>query len=78
MSSLAFRSLRSFVCHELHKRPDPNNWSAPNVDREVHTLIDECEWPKVYDILERLAEDIERRRVAYDDNAFVRGMVIHP
>ena len=44
--------LRGTICRELHVRPDPNNWSDPNVWDEVQYLIHDCEWFKVYDIIE--------------------------
>jgi hypothetical protein len=43
---------RAIVCDLLRKRPDPNNWSAPNVWAEVEELIFSCGWPRVYDIME--------------------------
>jgi hypothetical protein len=48
-------SLRPNVCRVLRIPPDPGNWSEyPNVDLEVTRLMDECEWFKVYDIIEAL------------------------
>jgi hypothetical protein len=48
-------SLRPTVCQVLRVSPDPNNWSEyPNVNDEVNRLIAECEWFKVYDIIEAL------------------------
>lgn len=47
--------LRQVICRVLHESPDLNNWSEyPNIDREVRYLIENCEWHKVYDIIERL------------------------
>jgi hypothetical protein len=48
-------SLRPIVCRALRVSPDPNNWTEyPNVDNEVNSLVSECEWFKVYDIIEAL------------------------
>ena len=48
-------SLRPIVCRVLRVSPDPGNWSEyPNVDDEVSRLVSECEWFKVYDIIEAL------------------------
>ncbi len=46
-------TLRPLVCRILRKREDQNNWSEyPNIDNECRMLIDDCEWYKVYDIIE--------------------------
>jgi hypothetical protein len=48
-------TLRDIICNVLRKRPDPSNWSEyPNIDGEVHDLIDRCEWYRVYDIIEAI------------------------
>jgi hypothetical protein len=48
-------SLRPIVCRVLRVSPDPGNSSEyPNVDDEVNRLVSECEWFKVYDIIEAL------------------------
>lgn len=47
------RRLRPIVCAVLRERPDPSNWSEyPNIESEVDSLISNCEWFKVYDIIE--------------------------
>lgn len=49
------KSLRSALCRLLRKRPDPNNWSEyPNIDQEVRGLVDDCDWYRVYDVIEGL------------------------
>lgn len=49
------KTLRPIVCRALRKRPDPNNWSEyPNIDAEIRKLIDDCEWYKVYDVIEEI------------------------
>jgi hypothetical protein len=48
-------ALREDACTVLHARPDPSNWSAyPNVWDETQQLVFECDWYRVYDIIERL------------------------
>jgi len=48
------KTLRPVVCRALRKRPDLNNWSEyPNIDEEIRNLLDDCEWYKVYDVIER-------------------------
>jgi hypothetical protein len=50
------KELRTLVCRVLRKRRDPNNWSEyPNIDEEIHRLIDDCEWYQVYDVIESIA-----------------------
>ncbi len=35
--------VRRIACRSLREREDPRNWSYPNVNEEVHTLVDSCE-----------------------------------
>jgi len=53
-------TLRDIVCEVLLKRPDPNNWSAGNIENEVHRLIDDAPWYKIYDIAERIHANLMR------------------
>ncbi|MEQ8746325.1 hypothetical protein [Pyruvatibacter sp.] len=46
--------MRDILCRVLLTRPDQNNWSATNIEREVSGLIDDAPWYKVYDFAERL------------------------
>jgi len=49
------KTLRPVVCRALRKRPDPNNWSEyPNIDEEIRNLLDDCDWYKVYDVIEEI------------------------
>lgn len=51
--------LRTILCQALKKQPDSNNWSEfPNVDWEVNSLLQECKWYKVYDVIERVQADL--------------------
>jgi hypothetical protein len=44
---------RDIVCEVLRKRPDPSNWSEyPNIWSEVEWLVHNCDWYRVYDIVE--------------------------
>jgi len=52
--------MRDLICEVLLKRPDPNNWSAGNIEHEVHQLVDDAPWYKVYDIAERIHAEIAR------------------
>ena len=52
--------LRRIVCATLRVHPNPDNWSEyPNVWEEVQTYTNECEWFKVYDIIEALHARME-------------------
>lgn len=63
--------LRTLVCNVLRKRPDQNNWSEyPNVNNEVHELVDECEWYRVYDIIEAIARKAREVPFSYDSEKF--------
>lgn len=52
-------TMRDILCQVLLQRPDPNNWSPSNVEREVSGLIDEAPWYRVYDFAERLYAEID-------------------
>lgn len=67
--------IRRAVCDVLLKVPDPQNWSDyPNVWNEVIRYMEECRWPKVYDIAERLykaCRDSEfEESCAFDEEEF--------
>ncbi|WP_298018154.1 AbiJ-NTD4 domain-containing protein [uncultured Castellaniella sp.] len=48
--------LREMLCRLLQKRPDPQNWSAGNVEQESRMLFEEAPWYRVYDFIEDLAQ----------------------
>ncbi len=53
---------REIVCRILRERPDPSNWSEyPNIWGEVEHLVYRCDWFRVYDILEAVAQYLEKR-----------------
>lgn len=50
---------RDIVCGVLRKRPDPSNWSEyPNVWGEVEWHVHNCDWYRVYDIVEAIRADL--------------------
>ncbi|MBO9707459.1 MAG: hypothetical protein J7521_04515 [Caulobacter sp.] len=51
-------TLREVICAVLLKRPDPNNWSPGNIEREVDQLVDNAPWYKIYDLAERLHVEV--------------------
>ena len=47
--------LHRIVCETLRERFDPGNWSEyPNVWDEIQAHLHDCEWFKVYDIIEAI------------------------
>lgn len=55
--------LREIVCRTLRVRPNPHNWSDfPNVWDEVQDLVFNCQWFRVYDIIEALYASFVRDR----------------
>ncbi len=52
--------MRDVVCEVLLKRPDQNNWSVGNIEREVSALVDDAPWYKVYDLAERLYTEVAK------------------
>ena len=48
-------ALRTIICRVLLTPPDQGNWSEyPNIWDEVQYLMYQCEWFKVYDIIEAI------------------------
>jgi hypothetical protein len=65
------RTLRPLVCRALRKRPDSDNWSEyPNIDNEIHSLVDGCEWYRVYDIIEDIAGAMREAPFSFDPEQF--------
>ena len=56
------KELRGWLCKALYAVPDSNNWSSfPNVDNEVRGLLDDAPWYKVYDLIEWIYDEAEKR-----------------
>src|SRR5262249_40260197 len=48
-------TLRQIVCGVLRGFPNKYNWyDYPNVWEEVQTLVEEADWYKIYDIIEKI------------------------
>jgi len=76
-AGMTSKAIRQVVCRTLFVAPDENNWSYSNVMSEVHGLLRECEWPKVYDIAEALwrslENNLENQQIFQDElNRFFR------
>ena len=66
------KSLRSLVCRVLKKRPDENNWSDyPNIDGELRSLLDDCEWYRVYDVIEAIYRHLSEKPPSFNLNKFI-------
>lgn len=64
-AGMAPSTIRRIVCRVLFTAPDLSNWSErPNIWDEVLGLLRNCEWFKVYDIVEELWRSLEYQ----DDN----------
>lgn len=54
-AGVRYSTLRDIVCETLLFLPNPNNWSeVPNVRDEVIWYLNDCEWFKIYDIVEAI------------------------
>ena len=53
--------LRRIICKVLNKFPDTvNNWGEyPYILEEVNSLISNCEWFRIYDIIEALWKELD-------------------
>ncbi len=65
--------LREIVCRVLREVPKKSNWTEyPNVNGEVVDLVANCDWYKVYDIIEALAAALRAGSLVSSD---MRGTV---
>jgi hypothetical protein len=68
-------TLRSLVCRVLRKRQDDNNWSEyPNIDGEVSSLVDDCEWYRFYDVVEAIAAEMHEAPFSFEPEKFATEM----
>jgi hypothetical protein len=69
------KTLRPLVCRTLCKRENANNWSEyPNIDNEVRSLVDDCEWYRVYDVVEAIAAAMQHAPFSYEHEKFEAGL----
>ena len=58
------RLMRTVVCRVLRLAPNPDNWSDfPNVDGEVRYTLEDCNWFRVYDIIEEIYAEASRQNL---------------
>jgi|GEM_PF-867505 len=56
-------TVRKVFCRVLRKSPNDSNWGEyPNIDRENRELIEECEWFRVYDLIEASYQQLDRKQ----------------
>lgn len=54
--------LREIVCRVLKTPPDRDNWSEfPNIDYEISELLENCDWYKIYDIIETIIQKLKNQ-----------------
>jgi len=59
---LSPKPLRELVCQVLREAPDLNNWTDyPNITSEIDQLLQECQWYKIYDVIEEIYSELYRR-----------------
>lgn len=61
-AGLSAEATRIIVCRTLRQAPDRNNWSERPVRNEVQELVENCDWYKVYDIIEALANGVHMKQ----------------
>lgn len=50
---MGLKKLREIVCLATKEAPDPNNWGENDfMNSEIQSIIDNCSWYRVYDIIE--------------------------
>lgn len=54
---LSWERIRRLVCGALDRMQDDNNWSSPNIEREVRGLIQDAPWFKIFDLIEHVTTD---------------------
>ena len=59
-AGLSASTVRDIVCELLLEVPDRSNWSFPNVDGEIATLVSRAHWSQVYDLIELVYKAVDR------------------
>ena len=59
-AGLNYSTLRDVVCEVLPVRPNPNNWSETDIRDEVFSLLENCDWFKVYDVAEAIYDALHK------------------
>ena len=69
-SDLGPKEIREIVCKTVMKRPDEErNWSDEYVKKEVQSLLRNCEWYHIYDVIEKVCDAAQFRNTRDGVNA---------
>ena len=61
------KQIRPVICQILRVAPDDDNWSEfPNIDMEIRELILNCDWYRVYDVIEALSRKFQSGQVDFN------------
>lgn len=59
---VGLKKLRSLVCFVTKDAEDPNNWGENDfMKNEVQSILENCPWNRIYDIIEYLYANIQKR-----------------
>jgi AbiJ N-terminal domain 4 len=65
------KPLREVVCRALRKLPDKSNWTEyPNINNEIQLLISSCDWYRVYDVIEAIANKMRDEPFSFEYEKF--------
>jgi hypothetical protein len=68
---LSAKQIRQIFCSYFRKSPNQDYWSSELVLEEVHSLIANCRWYEVYDLIEKIIEYITEKEILdFDVNEF--------
>ena len=59
---VGLKKLRSLVCFVTKDAEDPNNWGENDfMKNEVQSILENCPWNRIYDIIEYFYANIQNR-----------------
>ena len=71
----SLKNIRSYVCFITKDAEDPNNWGENEyMKNEVQTILENCAWYRIYDIIEYFYLKLKRNKVDFekDVNAYFK------
>lgn len=61
------KNIRSFVCDITKEAENPNNWGENNfMKNEVQSILEQCPWNRIYDIIEYFYEKLHDNKSAFE------------